>query len=136
MAIRLEISTADGTVLEYLADYVSVPTEMGEIGIMSGHVPLVAIVKEGLLRIRSGERRESIAIAGGLLLLQNDALAVTVDEAVNVAKIDVEEAEKARKRAAEALEEAKKAKLDGDEIALLEAKIRYQTVKQMAKKTP
>jgi F-type H+-transporting ATPase subunit epsilon len=134
MALAIEISTADGVVLEYAADYAAVPTELGEIGIMPGHIPIAATVLPGLLRLRSGGRWESIAIDRGFLLLQKDVLAVIVDGAIDVVNIDAEEAENAKKRAEVALEEAKKSMLDGEEIAQLEAKIRYQTVKQMAKK--
>ncbi|MDR2667531.1 MAG: ATP synthase F1 subunit epsilon [Puniceicoccales bacterium] len=135
MALTVEISTAEGAVFEFDAEYVAVPTEMGEIGIMAGHVPLAAVVQPGLLRLRSGENWESIAIDRGFLLLQKDFLAIAVDAAVNVVDLDAEEAANAKKRAEEALEEAKKSRLDGEEIAQLEAKIRYQTIKQLAKKS-
>ncbi|MDR0340639.1 MAG: ATP synthase F1 subunit epsilon [Puniceicoccales bacterium] len=135
MAIRLEIVTPEGLVLERSVDSVTIPTESGELGVLPGHIPLASVVIPGLLRFSADGRRESIAIDRGFLLLQSDVLAVTVDGAIAVANIDAEEAEKAKKRAEEALEEAKKSHMDLEEIAQLEAQIRYQLLKKRAKKT-
>ncbi|MDR0678875.1 MAG: ATP synthase F1 subunit epsilon [Puniceicoccales bacterium] len=133
MAVRLEIVTPEGTVLERAVDSVTVPTESGEVGILPGHIPLAAIVIPGLLHFATNGKRESIAVDRGFLLLQSDVLAVTVDGAIDVANIDAEEATKAKKRAEEALEEAKKSHMDREEIAQLEAQIRYQLIKKRAR---
>ena len=135
MGIHLEITTPEGTVLERDVDAVTVPTTLGEVGILPGYVPLMALVEPGVLHLRANGGRESVAVDGGFLMLQSDSLSVLVDGAVAVANIDVAEVERARKRAEEALREANRSHLDSEEVAKLEAKIRYQIVQQRAKRT-
>ncbi|MDR2664294.1 MAG: ATP synthase F1 subunit epsilon, partial [Puniceicoccales bacterium] len=90
MPIKLEIVTPEGVILERAVDSVTIPTELGDVGILPGHVPLASVVVPGLLHFIADGRRESIAIDRGFLLLQSDVLAVAVDGAIDVANIDEE----------------------------------------------
>ncbi|MDR2030238.1 MAG: ATP synthase F1 subunit epsilon [Puniceicoccales bacterium] len=132
MAIVLEVATPEGVALESVVDGATLPTEMGELGILPGHVPLAGIVVPGLLRFVKNGERESMAIDGGFFILQSDVLSILVDGAISVAEIDPTEAEQARRRAEETLARAKLAQVDAAEIAQLEAKIRYQIIKKQA----
>jgi F-type H+-transporting ATPase subunit epsilon len=134
VGIFLEISTPEGFILEKQTNSVTVPTVLGPMGILPGHVPLATLLVPGLVQFVADGRRESIAVDSGFLLLQSNVLSLTVDAAVDVVNIDAAEAENARKRAEEALEKAKQSAQDANEIAQLEAKIRFQIVKQRARR--
>lgn len=133
MAIHFELVTPEGTILTQNADEVVIPTELGEIGILPGHIPLAAAVVPGILRVLGGGKDEAIAVDRGFLYLQADALSVMVEQAVNVVAINLNESSDAQKRAEEALAKAQKNQMDEEEIQRLEAKIKYQIIKRLAK---
>jgi F-type H+-transporting ATPase subunit epsilon len=133
-SIALEITTPEGVIREIAVGSVVLPTEMGEVGILPGHMPLAGIIVAGLLRFTHNGGGESVAVDEGYFLLQANHLSVMVDAAITVAEIDPMEADLARLRAEEAMAKAKHSQLDAEEISLLEAKIRYQIVKQRAKR--
>jgi F-type H+-transporting ATPase subunit epsilon len=56
-----------GTAFQGDARSVSLPTPDGEITILANHMPLVALLTDGELRIDTGEKVVSIAVAGGFL---------------------------------------------------------------------
>jgi F-type H+-transporting ATPase subunit epsilon len=134
VAIALEIVTPEGPVLERDVDGVTLPTELGEVGILPGHVPLAGIVVPGLLHLSQGGQRESLAVDEGFFILRANVLSVLVEGAIAVAEIDPDEVERAQRRAEEALARARRAQLDAGEIGQLEAKIRYQIVKRRARR--
>jgi F-type H+-transporting ATPase subunit epsilon len=133
VAIFLEIATPEGVVLEREVDSITVPTQLGMVGIFPGHVPLAARVVPGLLHFAAQGHRESLAVDGGFLLLQSDRLSLAVDGAINVVAMDADGAENARKRAEEALAKARESTVDAQEIARLEAKVRFHVMVQRAK---
>ena len=134
VAIALEIATPEGPVLEREVESVTLPTELGEVGILPSHVPLVGVVVPGLLHLSQDGKRESLAVDEGFFILRTDTLSVLVEGAIAVADIDPDEVERAQRRAEEALARARRTQLDAGEIAQLEAKIRYQIVKRRARR--
>lgn len=134
MALILKVITPEGEILTKEVSEVVVPTDLGETGILPGHQPLASTVVPGVLQFIQGGKRESIAVASGFLHVQLDHVYVMVEQAVNVVEIDSKEAEDARQRAEKALQEARSRQADREEIRELEAKIKYQVVKQFARK--
>ena len=53
-AITVDILTPERRVLQAQADSVVVPAADGELGILSGHTPLVAQLQPGEIRMRTG----------------------------------------------------------------------------------
>jgi F-type H+-transporting ATPase subunit epsilon len=56
-----------GTAFQGDARSVTLPTPDGEITILAHHMPLVAVLADGELRIDTGEKVVSVAVAGGFL---------------------------------------------------------------------
>jgi F-type H+-transporting ATPase subunit epsilon len=56
-----------GTAFQGDARSVTLPTLDGEITILAHHMPLVAVLTDGELRIDTGEKVVSVAVAGGFL---------------------------------------------------------------------
>lgn len=129
----LEVVTPEGVVCRKMVDEVSLPTEEGEVRILPEHRPMAAKLLPGLLSLTAAGCQESFAIDSGFLYLQQNCISVLTDQAVDVKVIDPTEVSTALELAEKALQEAKEKKLDDEVIRLLEAKIKYQVVKKMAK---
>lgn len=99
MPIRCEIVSQDRLVFEGEADIVIVPGELGEMGILPNHAPLLSTLKLGILTVRQQNKEEHFTIAGGVVEVQPDIITVLADAAENVEEIDVARAEAAKQRA-------------------------------------
>ena len=103
MPIRVEIVSQDRMVYQGDADMVIIPGEMGEMGILPNHAPLLSTMKFGILKVRSQGQEEFFTVAGGVVEVQPDIITVLADAAENVREIDTARAEAARRRAEEFL---------------------------------
>jgi F-type H+-transporting ATPase subunit epsilon len=103
MPIRVEIVSQDRMVYQGDADMVILPGEMGEMGILPNHAPLLSTLKFGILKVRSQGQEEYFTVAGGVAEVQPDIITVLADAAENVREIDTARAEDARRRAEEYL---------------------------------
>jgi F-type H+-transporting ATPase subunit epsilon len=56
-----------GTAFEGMAKSATLPTPDGEITILAHHMPLVAVLSDGEIRVDTGKKVVSIAVAGGFL---------------------------------------------------------------------
>ena len=131
--LKLEIITPDDRVLSSEADQVILPTESGETGILTGHVPLMTRVVAGELKvIRKGET-EYIAVDHGFAQVLGNTVSVLTEAAVDVKDIDLSEVESAQARAEEALERARQSGEDPTQIELYESRIRFAVARKLAK---
>lgn len=124
--LSVEIVTGENVVYEN--DNVSMvvaPGVEGSLGILPSHAPLVTLLKEGELRIKSGGGEESLAVHGGFLEVIDNKVVVLADTAERTSEIDIERAEAARTRAEETLRNAK----DRQDIAEAEAALRRAIVR-------
>ena len=114
--IKVNIVTPDGPVSETEADMVVAVTENGEIGVLPGHIAMVAPLKIGALRLKNGNSTESVAVHGGFIEVRPDVITVLAQHAERASDIDIERAKRAAKRAEEKLQ----AKTDKHEALLVE----------------
>ena len=63
--IELEIVTPRGKALAVQVDEVRAPSVEGEFGVLPGHLPLLASLKNGLVTYRQGSEEKKCAIGGG-----------------------------------------------------------------------
>lgn len=101
MPIRCEIVSQDRMVYEGDSDIVIVPGEMGQMGILPKHAPLLSTLKYGILTVRYQGHEDYFTVAGGIVEVQPEIITVLADAAENVREIDVARAEAARRRAEE-----------------------------------
>src|SRR5918992_1102616 len=102
----LSLVTPEGAAFEGEAERLVVPGAAGEIGVLARHAPLVAMLKAGEIRIRSGGEWQSFAAGPGYFKVQRDRAIVLVDDAVRAEEIDVEEARRQVEEARALLERA------------------------------
>ena len=102
----LSVVTPEGSAYEGEAERLVVPGDAGEIGVLARHAPLVAMLRAGEIRIRSGGQWQSFAAGPGYFKVQRDRAIVLVDDAVRAEDIDVEQARREAEEAQALLERA------------------------------
>src|SRR5438105_11490941 len=103
----VSVVTPDGPAWEGEAEMIIVPGQIGEIGVLARHAPLVATLKAGSTRIHPGGSADVLEYATGagfFQVLEDRAIAL-VDAAVLAAEID-DAAARAQLEAAQAELEA------------------------------
>lgn len=74
---------------------VDVPSYSGALGILEGHVPLLAIIKPGVITVyEDGGDQKKYMVAAGTVTVNEDSLLVLASEAVAVEDLDLAEAQK------------------------------------------
>jgi len=104
MPLHLEIVTPERRAFEGDVDEVIVPGSEGEMGILPHHAPLISLLGQGVLRLKSGGEEQEFAIFGGFLQVRPDRVVVLAETADLASEIDLERAERARREATRALE--------------------------------
>ena len=104
MTIHVDVVSAEESIFSGLAEFVVLPGEAGELGILPGHMPLMTRIKPGAVRVQTQEGREElIFVAGGLLEVQPGLVTVLADTAIRGADLDQAKALEAKKMAEEAM---------------------------------
>ena len=86
----VSLVTPDGEAFEGQAEMIIVPGQIGEIGVLARHAPLIATLKAGSTRIHPGGGADVLEFATGpgfFQVLRDRAIAL-VDDAVEASKID------------------------------------------------
>ena len=104
MTIHVDVVSAEESIFSGLAEFVVLPGEAGELGILPGHMPLMTRIKPGAVRIKlPGDKEELVFVAGGLLEVQPGLVTVLADTAIRGADLDQAKAMEAKKMAEEAM---------------------------------
>jgi F-type H+-transporting ATPase subunit epsilon len=69
-------------------DQVDVPGAEGDFGVLSGHAPVVAAVRPGILTITTGGTHQKIIVLGGLAEVSEKGLTVLANVATSVSELD------------------------------------------------
>jgi F-type H+-transporting ATPase subunit epsilon len=123
MSLTLEIVTPEARVYSDTIETVVIPTVVGEIGILPGHIPLVTQVTEGELRVTKDGKMSVLVVGTGFAQIDADRVSVLAERAITFEKIDEHAVEAALKRAQDAL--ASKEALEPAEIERLESVVRF-----------
>ena len=95
MTLTVRVIAPDKTVWDSTADEVILPSTTGQMGILSGHAPLLTALDTGVMRGRPGKEWVTIALMGGFAEVENDEVTILVNGAERGDKIDREQARKA-----------------------------------------
>ena len=90
----LSLVTPDGAAYEGQVEMIVVPGQIGDIGVLARHAPLIATLRSGSTRIHPGGDAEVLEFATGpgfFQILHDRAIAL-VDDAVEASKIDSDRA--------------------------------------------
>lgn len=105
MTIHVDVVSAEESIYSGLAEFVVLPGEAGELGILPGHMPLMTRIKAGTVRLKlpNQDAEELFFVAGGMLEVQPNRVTVLADTAIRGKDLDEAKALDAKKRAEEAM---------------------------------
>ncbi|TAA72913.1 F0F1 ATP synthase subunit epsilon [Planococcus salinarum] len=109
--ITVNIVTPDGPVYDSEVSMVIAVTASGEMGVLPGHIPTVAPLGIGAVRLKTENSTELVAVSGGFLEIRPEKVTILAQSAERATDIDVARAQESAKRA-EALLQAKKDEVD------------------------
>jgi len=93
--LRLKIITPEKLVFDGEVKELVAPGQMGEFGVLPGHVPFLSVLFPGRLRFKTVESGENtLIIHGGLADVKDDAVSILTDQSENPAEVDVATARK------------------------------------------
>lgn len=103
--IQVIVVSAEEEIFSGNAEFVAVPAEMGEIGILPRHTPLLTRIRPGAVRIKLPENPEEeyVFVAGGILEVQPHTVTVLADTAIRGRDLDEAKANEAKRLAQDAL---------------------------------
>lgn len=101
--VLVNVVTPDGPVYDADVEMVSVKAQSGELGILPGHIPMVAPLQIGAVRLKKGSSTELVAVSGGFIEVRPDKVTILAQAAEVAESIDVARAQAAKKRAEERL---------------------------------
>ena len=117
--IRVDVVSAEELIFAGEAEFVALPGESGELGILPRHTPLITRIKPGVVRIKlpGQAAEEQVFVAGGILEVQPNVVTVLADTAIRGKDLDEAKARDAMAKA----EEARRNATSDLEIAKVEA---------------
>ncbi|HEY9570754.1 ATP synthase F0F1 subunit epsilon [Lysinibacillus sp. BF-4] len=121
--VTVNIVTPDGPVYDSDVSMVIVKTTSGEMGILAGHIPMVAPLAVGAVKLKKADNKEElVAVSGGFVEVRPDKISILAPAAEVATDIDVTRAKEALARAEQRMAK-KQADLDATraELALQRA---------------
>ena len=96
--IKVNIVTPDGPVYESEVEMVSAKATSGDLGILPGHIPLVAPLEISAVRLKKDGKTEFVAVSGGFLEVRPDQVTVLSPSAEVANDIDIDRAKESKRR--------------------------------------
>lgn len=107
--LNLKIVTPERIVFEGAVDSLTAMTEQGEITILPNHIPLLTLLRAGEMHATVGKDELLLAASTGLLEVKaGNQIVVLAQTAERSEELELAEIEAAKKRAEEAVSEARK----------------------------
>ena len=113
--MTVQVVTPDGLKYDHHASFIHAVTKDGQIGILPGHINLVAPLEVDELKVRRVDDESHvdwIAVNGGIIEVKDDFITIVANSAERDRDIDVSRAERAKQRAERVLEEETKRVLE------------------------
>lgn len=106
MPLTVRVIAPDKTVWDSPVEEVILPSTTGQLGILTGHAPLLTALEVGVMRVRPGKNWVAIALMGGFAEVENNEVTILVNGAERGDNIDREKAQSAFTEAANRLTRA------------------------------
>jgi F-type H+-transporting ATPase subunit epsilon len=94
--LALTVVTRERKIIEIDVDEVVLPARDGEIGVLPGHTPLLASLKVGQLRYRTGATVSRVVISWGFAEVLPDRVIVLAERGILPTEVDATAAEAER----------------------------------------
>lgn len=93
MSLKICIITPEEISFNEEAEEIILPTNTGQMGVLSNHAPLITALDIGVMLIRQKKTWNSLVLMGGFALIKQNKVTVLVNEVETEDMIDVAEAE-------------------------------------------
>jgi F-type H+-transporting ATPase subunit epsilon len=80
MVMNVSVLTPKRIVCVTTSEQVIIPAYLGQVGVLTGHVPLVASIELGVLQIRAEEKWLPIILFGGIAYVGRKQVIILVDD--------------------------------------------------------
>ena len=98
--VQVNIVTPDGPVYDSEVTMVVAKTVTGEMGVLAGHIPMVAPLAIGAVKLKKADgSQEIVAVNGGFIEVRPDKISILAPAAEIADSIDVARAKQALARA-------------------------------------
>jgi len=127
MSLNIRVIAPDGLIWDTTAEGVVLPSLTGQLGILTGHAPLITSLEIGILRIKVNSKWTPIIVLGGFAVVQNDEVLVLISGVEEVIKEDYDKAKEILAKAKKDLDAAKTTKeiIDASqELKIASAKVK------------
>ena len=118
--VRLEIISPKAQVVSTEAFEVVLPTESGEIGVLSHHIPLITHLTMGVLSVFNEGQAERYVISGGYAQIKAEKVSILTDDATPVSDLNASDIEAKIKAIEERISEESSVNLKQSYISQLE----------------
>lgn len=81
MVLNVKVITPDRTVWDDQVEEIILPSTTGQLGILSGHAPLLTALEVGVMRVRPNKEWKTIALMGGFAEVEEDEIKILVNGA-------------------------------------------------------
>lgn len=106
ITMHLDIVSAEKAIFSGPVEMVVATGELGELGVVAGHAPLLTVLKPGEIRVtQSGGQEEIFYVSGGILEVQPNCVSVLADTVERADSLDEAVALEAKARAEEAMKD-------------------------------
>lgn len=130
MTLTVRVVAPDKTVWDAPAEEVILPSTTGQLGILTGHAPLLTALDIGVMRVRSNKDWQAIALMGGFAEIEEDEVIILVNGAERGDAIDRETARTAYSEAESRLNQVRGSGTRQEQIqserAMRRARARFQ----------
>ena len=79
--LKVSVISPEAVLFEGETDAVVAPAYDGEIGILTGHAPMITALGSGTLRVDGGAGNQRFAVMGGFLQVVDDQVRVVTEQA-------------------------------------------------------
>ena len=110
MTLNIRVIAPDRTVWDANAEEVILPSSTGQLGVLTGHIPLLTALDIGVMRVRMEKEWQPIILLGGFAEVDKNTITILVNGAEKISDIDIEKEKQELEAATIKLAEAKSKK--------------------------
>ncbi|MDI9347429.1 MAG: F0F1 ATP synthase subunit epsilon [Methylacidiphilales bacterium] len=125
--LQVSVVSTQGISYQGVADTVVANGTLGELGIISGHTPLLTSLKPGPIRVLNDQDEHTYYVSGGVLEISHNQVTILADTSISAKDLLEHEIQKARENAKNLMAQ----KLSNEEYAKAKAEL-VNTAAQLA----
>lgn len=107
MTLNIRVIAPDKTVWDTTAEEIILPSSTGQLGILTGHIPLLTALDIGVMRVRIDKEWKPIILLGGFAEIDNNNITILVNGAEEISDINIDSVQRRLEEATNILSEAK-----------------------------